>query len=456
MAFDAATNHLRQKLRGELLAPADTGYDEARRIFNAMIDRHPALIVRCAHTDDVAAAVRFAREHSLPVSVKGAGHNVAGNAVCDHGVMIDCSGMKRIEVDTANRIAKAQPGPTLGEFDKATTAQGLFTTMGVVSKTGIAGLTLGGGLGWLMGKFGLACDNLMAAEVVTAEGKVVRASAEENADLLWGLRGGGGNFGIVTRFDYRLHPVEPVIGGLVLHPLGRAIELLRFYRELIANCPDPLTLYVAIQNGPDGTPVCGIAAGYCGEPAGGEGLLAPIRAFGSPIADMIAPVSYVQQQSMIDDFYTAGFSYYWRSAMLDTLSDEAMDVLLEYFQRRPSPLTQMFFEHMHGAASRVPPADTAFAHRSNQLNFSALGIWRESKETDANLAWMHEFWRDLRPHLARRAYVNYLGQEGAERVREAYGPNYERLVALKTKYDPTNFFRFNQNTQPAPSAACAG
>ena len=453
MLNDAEKENLRKQLEGELVTPGDAAYDEARRIFNVMIDRHPAAIVRCAAASDVVAAVQFAREHDLRVSIKGAGHNVSGNAICDNGVMIDNSRLKGIQIDAKSRVAKAQPGLTLGDFDKATTAQGFYTTMGVVSKTGIAGLTLGGGLGWLMGKYGLACDNLIGAEVVTSEGKVVRASETENADLLWGLRGGGGNFGVVTQFEYRLHPVEPMTGGLVLHSAERARDVLRLYREKTTKYPDELTMVAAMQNLPDGTPVCGIALGYSGDPVAGGKHLQPIRTFGPPIADLVATVPYLQQQSMLDEAYPSGLYYYWKASMMDTLSDAAIDVLMEYFQTRPSPLTQMFIEHIHGAASRVPVTATAFAHRNEQFNFSILGIWREAKETEANLAWLQECWRELRPHLAPRAYVNYLSQEGAERVREAYGPNYDRLVALKNKYDPKNFFRLNQNIRPTTSKA---
>lgn len=449
----ASIQALRARLRGEMLLPSDAGYDEARRIYNAMIDRRPAVIVRCGTTDDVVAAVEFAREHNLAVSIKGAGHNVAGNAVCEGGVMVDCSRMKGIEIDTTQRTAKAQAGLTLGDFDKATTARDLFTTMGVVSKTGIAGLTLGGGLGWLMGKFGLACDNLIGAEVVTAEGKVVHASEEENSDLLWGLRGGGGNFGVVTRFDYRLHPVEPLTGGLILHPASELESLLRFYREETAACPDELTLYAAMLTLPDGTPACGFGVGYCGDAASAENAVAPLRKFGKPIADTVAPVPYVQQQSMLDEGYPPGLYHYWKTSMMTQMSDEAIRVIAEYFRTRPSPLSQIFFEHLHGAASRVAPEATAFAHRGERFNFSVFVIWRDPQEAEANMAWLQKFWRDMQAHFARGAYVNYLSQEGAERVREAYGPNYERLVTLKQKYDPTNFFRLNQNIAPKADAA---
>jgi FAD/FMN-containing dehydrogenase len=361
--------------------------------------------------------------------------------------------MKGIEIDTVQRTAQAQAGLTLGDFDRATTAHALFTTMGVVSKTGIAGLTLGGGLGWLMGKFGLACDNFIGAEMVTAEGKVVRASEQENPDLLWGLRGGGGNFGVVTRFDYRLHPMEPVIGGLILHSHNELEGLLRFYSERAAASPDELTLVAAMQTLPDGTPVCGFGVGYSGAPAAGERAVTPLRKFGKPIADTVAPVPYVQLQTMLDEAYPSGLYYYWKASMMENLSEEAIGLIAEYFRSRPSPLTQMFFEYIGGAASRVAPTATAFAHRGNRFNFSVLTIWREPREAEANMTWLQEFWKRFEPHRARGAYVNYLSQEGADRVREAYGPNYERLVALKQKYDPTNFFRLNQNIAPKAEAA---
>ena len=440
---------LKRQVRGAVLLPSDVGYDEARRIFNAVIDRRPAVIVRCAATSDVVAAVQCARAQNLPVSIRGGGHSVSGSSVCEGGMVLDMSRMKTINVDSHTRIANAQPGLTLGDFDQATNARGFVTTMGVVSKTGIAGLTLGGGLGWLMGKHGLACDNLVAAEVVTAEGKTLRASAEENADLLWGLRGGGGNFGVVTQFEYRLYPLEPVIGGLLIYPLSQAKEVLRFYHEITGQIPDELIAYSALLNGPDGNPVCALAVAYSGDPAKGEEVLAPIRAFGPPLADMVGSVSYLQQQSMMDATYPSGQFHYWKSGFMNTIPDPAIDTIIEQFKRRPSPLTHMFFEHMHGAASRVPVAETAFAHRFNHYNFSAFCIWADGKEADVNLRWVQEFWQGMRPYVSGRAYVNYLGEEGTGRVREAYGPNYERLVALKNKYDPTNFFRFNQNIQPS-------
>jgi FAD/FMN-containing dehydrogenase len=444
-----ATEELKKQVRGEVLLPLDAGYDEARSVYNAMIDRRPAAIVYCSGTEDAAACVRFAREHDVHLSIRGGGHSVAGNAVSDGGVMLHMGKLKGVRVDAKNRTAAAEPGVTLGDYDRATTTQKLVTPTGVVSRTGIAGLTLGGGLGWLMGRLGLACDNLMGAEVVTAEGKIVQASEEENADLLWGLRGGGGNFGIVTEFRYRLHPLDPTIGGLLIYPLEKCKEVLRFYREITQECPDELVVAAALLNSPDGVPVCGFAVSYNGDPAKGEKVLKPIRTFGPPVADTVAPVPFVQHQSMFDATYPTGQLHYWKAGFMNSLPDEAMDVAIEHFAHRSSLLTTLFFEHMHGAASRVPAEATAFAHRFDHYNFSAYGIWKDRSANDANVKWVQDFWKAARPFLSGRAYVNYLGQEGADRVREAYGPNYARLEALKKKYDRTNFFRLNQNIPPS-------
>ncbi len=292
-----------------------------------------------------------------------------------------------------------------------------------------------------MGKHGLACDNLMGAEVVTAEGKIVQASETENADLLWGLRGGGGNFGVVTEFRYRLHPLGTVIGGLLIYPLSKSKEVLRFFREITQQCPDELVVAAAILNGPDGTPVSAFVVCYNGDPQQGEKILAPIRAFGPPVADMVGPVPYIQHQSMFDASYPPGQFHYWKAGFMNSLPEEVMDVAIEQFARRSSPLASLMIEHMHGAASRVPADATAFAHRFEQYNFSAFGIWQNAKDSDVNRKWAQDSWQAVQPYLSGRAYVNYLGQEGASRVHEAYGPNYERLAALKKKYDPTNFFR---------------
>jgi FAD/FMN-containing dehydrogenase len=449
MMKPSAIEGLKKQVRGEILQPGDAGYDEARSVYNAMIDRRPAVVVRPTGTEDVVAAVRFAHDQDLPLSIRGGGHSVSGNAACDGGVMLDMSKMKGIQIDTANRTATADPGLTLGDYDKATNAQQLVGPMGIVSKTGIAGLTLGGGMGWLIGKYGLACDNLIGAEVVTAEGKTVRASEEENPDLLWGLRGGGGNFGVVTKFQYRLHPLQPMLGGLLIHPVDKAREVLRFYREATQELPDELIVYAAMLTAPDGNVVSAMVAGYMGDPAKGEKALAPIRAFGPPLADTVSVVPYVQHQSMFDDAYPRGQFHYWKSGFMKSLSDEAIGALVEQFHRRPTPLTHFVLEHMHGAASRVPETATAFPHRFVHYNLGGFSIWDDRKDEDAGSEWVAGFWQAVKPYLSGRVYVNYLGQEGADRVREAYGPVFDRLAALKKKYDPTNFFRLNQNVPPA-------
>jgi FAD/FMN-containing dehydrogenase len=449
MMKPSAIEGLEKQVRGEILQASDAGYDEARSIYNAVIDRRPAAIVRPSGTEDVAAAIRFAREHDIPLSIRGGGHSVSGNAVCDAGVMLDMSKMKGIQVDEKGRTATADPGLTLGDYDKAVTASHLVSPMGIVSKTGIAGLTLGGGMGWLMGKYGLACDNLIGAEVVTAEGKTVQASEEENSDLLWGLRGGGGNFGVVTKFQYHLHPLEPMLGGLLIHPIDKAREVLRFYRDVTQELPDELIVYAALLTAPDGNPVSAMVVAYMGDPVEGKKVLAPIRAFGPPLADTVAVVPYVQHQSMLDDAYPRGQFHYWKSGFMNTVSDEAIDALIEQFYHRPTLLTHLVLEHMHGAATRVPQTATAFPHRSVSYNLGAFSIWDNPKDEDAGRKWIGEFWQAAKPYLTGGVYVNYLGQEGADRVREAYGPVYDRLAALKKKYDPTNFFRLNQNIPPA-------
>ena len=445
----SAIEALKKQVRGETLQPSDSGYDEARSIYNAMIDRRPAVIVCPSGTEDVVASVRFAREQNLPLSIRGGGHSVSGNAACDDGVMLDMSKIKGIQIDVENRTATADPGLTLGDYDKATTAQEFVSPLGIVSKTGIAGLTLGGGMGWLMGKYGLACDNLIGAEVVTAEGATIWASEKENADLLWGLRGGGGNFGVVTKFQYRLYPLEPMLGGLLIHPVDKAKDLFRFYREATQDLPDEVIVYAAMLTAPDGNPVSAMVVAHMGDPAKGEKALAPIRAFGPPVADTVAVVPFVQHQSMFDDAYPRGQFHYWKSGFMNTVTDEAIDALVEQFQRRATPLTHFVLEHMHGAATRVPQTAAAFPHRTPSYNLGAFSIWDNAKDEDASREWVGGFWQAAKPHLTGGVYVNYLGQEGADRVREAYGPNFDRLAALKKKYDPTNFFRLNQNIPPA-------
>lgn len=445
----------RKSVRGAVLCPGEDGYEAARKVPNAMIDRRPAIIVRCAGAADVISCVRFAREHALLVSIRGGGHSIAGKAVCDGGLMIDLSCMKGIRVDPQHRTARAEPGLTLGEFDHETQAFGLATALGTISKTGIAGLTLGGGFGHLSGKYGLACDNLIAVDVVTADGRLLKANASENQDLFWGVRGGGGNFGIVTSFEYRLHEITAVLGGAVLYPAAKAKEILPFYKEFAEAGPDELVIQAGSMT-MNGVPVFLVGGCYCGSLVEGEKLLKPLRTFGSPIADMFAPVSYIQMQSMFDPFFPPGRQTYVKANFIRSLSDKAVDTLAEFAGTSPSVHTfGPWVEHWHGVATRIAVSDTAFPHRQYPYNFSVWSNWVSSSESEENIKWSCACWDAMRPFMADGSYVNYLEDEGDPLARAAYGPNYDRLVALKIKYDPTNFFRMNHNIRPTtvPEAA---
>ena len=447
---DASVEELRKGLRGPLLQPGDAGYDAARTIDNAMIDRRPALIARCAGVADVLAAVRFARQHKVLVSVRAGGHNVAGNAVCDGGLMIDVSGMKGIQVDPGARTVRAQAGVTWGDLDAETQAFGLATTGGVISTTGIAGLTLGGGVGWLNGRFGLACDNLISADVVTAEGQLVRASEHENADLFWGLRGGGGNFGIVTSFEFRLHQVGPtLLSGPVFHPAARARDVLRFYREFSASEPDELTTYAGLLTGPDGAPLVGLVPCYSGPIEQGEKVLERLRKFGPPAVDMVGAMPYVAVQRMFNDAFPPGRYNYWKSSLTPEISDQLIDTLVEHMARVPSPHSAVMLEHYHGGYSRPAPTATAYSHRRPTYDVVIIANWASPADNEGNKQWARSLFAAVQPQVSKAAYVNFLDQdEGADRIRAAYGDNYEKLVALKRKYDPTNFFKMNQNIRP--------
>jgi FAD/FMN-containing dehydrogenase len=450
-ALDAtAIRELQTGLRGQLLQPGDAGYDAARRIDNAMIDRRPALIARCAGVADVLAAVRFARKHDVLVSVRAGGHNVAGNAICDGGLVIDVSPMKGIRVDPAARTVQAQAGVTWGELDAETQAFGLATTGGVISTTGIAGLTLGGGVGWLNGRFGLACDNLIAADVVTADGQFLRATEQEHPDLFWALRGGGGNFGIVTSFEYRLHPLGPmVLSGPVFHPAARAREVLRFYREFSAGEPDELTTYAGLLTGPDGAPLVGLVPCYAGPPDQGQKLVERLRSVGPPAADMVGPMPYVAVQRMFNDAFPPGRYNYWKSSLTPQLSDQLIDAVVEHMARVPSPHSAVMLEHYHGAYSRKAPTSTAYSHRRPTYDVVIIANWTSPADNERNIAWARELFAAVQPQVSRAGYVNFLDQDdGAERVRAAYGDNYDRLVSIKRKYDPKNFFHVNQNIRP--------
>lgn len=439
---------LRQTIRGELVVPNDPGYDQARKVWNGMVDRKPAAAIYCADSDDVIAAVNFARSQNLLVAVRAAGHNVAGASVCDGGVVIDVSRMKLIEVDPVRRVARAQAGLNLGEFDAATQSHGLATTMGVNADTGIAGLTLGGGFGKLGRKHGLTCDNLLAAEIVTADGRLLRASATENADLFWALRGGGGNFGIVTTFEYRLFPVGPLLlAGSVLHSYNDAREALRFYHAYASTAPDELSLDASLVTTPSGERFCSLSACYIGPLDEAERVLKPLRAFGTPVEDVIAPTAYLQVQSAGDSIFPRGRRYYWKAQFMREISNEAIDVLLATYATAPSE-SLVVFQQVGGAISRVPIVDTPYANRDALYDCFPISIWDNPADDAAHIQWARALWDAMRPFSTGGVYANNLGDEGVDRVHAAYGENYPRLVAAKNKYDPSNFFRLNQNIRP--------
>jgi FAD/FMN-containing dehydrogenase len=442
---------LGERLSGPLLAPGDPGYDQARRVDNGLIDKHPALIARCMHTADVVAAVNLGRSEGLEISVRGGGHNVAGKAVTDGGLMIDLSLMKGIHVDPRQSTVRAQAGVTVGELDRATSAFGRATPSGVVSTTGIAGLTLGGGIAWLMAKYGMAVDNLLSAEVVLASGEVVTASEDADPDLFWALRGGGGNFGVVTSFEYRTHPLASVLGGPVLHPLAAAPQLFSFYREFAADLPDELSTQAVFLHPPDGsgTKLCGIAVCHAGDgPDRAEADVRPLRRFGSPATDMMQRMPYPAVNTGVDWLSPAGTLRYWKSAFFSELSDRAVEVMTGALERAPSELCALVVEDFHGAVTRVAPTATAYPHREPGYNLFLISQWTDPAQTDTCIAWARETFDALSPHMADRSYTNYLSADDYDRVRQAYGPNYERLVELKLRYDPDNLFRLNHNIDP--------
>jgi FAD/FMN-containing dehydrogenase len=433
----------------EVLRPSDASYDEIRRIHNGLIDKRPSLIARCRTTTDVEAAVDLGRSEGLEISVRGGGHNVAGTAVTDGGLMIDLSAMKGVAVDGTARIAQAEPGVTWDGFNLATAAHGLATTGGVVSTTGIAGLTLGGGYGWLQGKYGLAIDNLTSVEVVTANGSVVRASEEVNADLFWALRGGGGNFGVVTSFTFRLHPVSTVFGGLIAYPVAAAEEVLDAYRRVTKGPPDELSVQCGLSTAPDGsTRMVAVPLCHCGELAQAETDVRPLRELGAPLLDELGPLPYVEQNRLSDERLPRGALNYWKSAFFSELSDAAIATLLECFEQVPSAMTLCVIEAMGGAAARVAPTATAYPHREPGYSLLILAQWSAPADTLDNIAWTRDTFEALRPHMADRRYMNYMSADDGGYVHEAYGPNYERLVEIKQVYDPDNLFHLNQNIPP--------
>jgi len=433
---------------GQVLLPEDTGYDSARRIWNASIDKHPGLIARCSEAADVVRAVKFSRANNLLVAVKSGGHNVAGRALCDDGIVIDLSATNRVSVDAELRAVRVQAGALLGDVDRETNPHGLVVPTGVVSKTGIAGLTLGGGTGWLARKYGLTCDNVVSCEVVTAEGDLVTANNEINADLFWGLRGGGGNFGIVTSFLYRAHPVSTVLGGVIAYTRDQAAALLRYYRDFMPAAPDELTAYAGLISMPDGTPAVGVMACYCDDLTEGERVLKPLRAFGSPVFDAIQPTSFPTMQKLVDEMSPDSTHNYWRSTFIRDFSDEVIDLIIEHGNRMESRLSRIVIQFFGGAAGRVAPADTAFAQRQAEYNVGIETQWTDAAESEKHIGWTRTLSDALRPYSSNGYLLNFIGDEEPDTIRAAFGSNYARLVELKTKYDPTNFFSLNQNVAP--------
>jgi FAD/FMN-containing dehydrogenase len=445
-AAGSAIEGLAARCRGELIGPADPSYETARQVWNGMIDRRPALVARCAGVTDVVDVVRFARENDLLLAVRGGGHNVAGNAVCDGGVVIDLSGMKDIQVDPRSRTARAQAGLLWGEFDRGTQAFGLATTGGIQSTTGIAGFTLGGGIGWLSRKHEHTCDNLLSAEVVTADGEVVKASKSENDDLFFGIRGGGGNFGIATSFEYRLHPVESAVGGMVWHRIERTGEVLAFFRDWTAELPDgagAILFFITAPEAPHipealrGRPVVTIGVCVTGAPPEVDAVLQPLRQFGPPEANLVRPMPYVELQSQLDAANPAGHQNYWKAEYLAELSDAAIATIAEHGARGPAGLSKVLLTRLGGAASRVPEDAAAFSHRRAPYIININGMGPDPAQRDELIDWTREFWTAMQPFSFGGVYVNFLGEEGEDRVRAAYGEEkFERLVALKRKYDP--------------------
>lgn len=439
----------RRILAQAVIAPEDTAYDTERKVWNGDIDKYPAAIAQCAGAADVVAAIGFAREQGLPVAVRGGGHSVAGNAISDDGLMIDLSRMKGIRVDPARRVARAEPGLRWIEFDRETQAFGLATTGGTVGDTGIAGLTLGGGQGWLMGKHGATCDNLLSVDIVTADGQLRTASATENEDLFWAVRGGGGNFGVVTSFEYQLHQLGPIVfGGMILFPLPEAPRVLAFYREFTQTVPDELTLYAGLLTSPEGHLCIGLVACYAGPVEEGQRLCEPLRTCASPVADFLGPIPYTVQQTLLAAAAIPGRRYYSKSQALRDLDAKAIDTLVDQFSQVPSPFSLVIVEHLHGAYSRVRPDATAFAHRTSPYDLIIFSAWEDPAVAEANRSWARGLLAAMQPFAGDSVYVNEMSDDDRHRIRQAYGPNYDRLAAIKKKYDPTNCFARNQNIAP--------
>jgi FAD/FMN-containing dehydrogenase len=445
-------------VKGQVLLPGAPNYEEVRKIWNAMIDRRPAVIVRCARADDVPHAIRFARQNGLEISIRGAGHNIAGNAVCQGGMMIDLSTLKDVRVDAAKRRAYVDPGATLADFDEAAQEDGLATPVGINSTTGISGLTLGGGFGWLTRKYGMTVDNLISAEVITADGKKLRASETENAKLFWAIRGGGGNFGVVTQFEFELHPVGPeILAGLIVFPLDQTKQVLTQYREFINSAPEELSVWVVLRQAPPlpflpkavhGKEVVVLAIFYVGDIAEGEKWIAPLRRFGDAHGEHIGAQPYVQWQKTFDPLLTPGARNYWKSHNFTELRDEALDTMIGFANRLPSPQCEIFIALIAGAANRVPADAMAYGHRDAKFVLNVHTRWNEAAQDETCIAWARAFFKASAPYASAGAYVNFMTEEESDRVSTAYGANYTRLAEIKKQYDPENVFHLNQNIKP--------
>jgi len=455
---EEAIETLQSQLRGEVILPDDPGYDEARTIWNAMIDKRPGAIARCSGVADVMQALQVAKDHDLLLSVRSGGHNIAGNAICDGGLTIDLSGMKSVHIDPHAQRAYVEPGATLGDLDHETQAFGLATSLGINSTTGVAGLTLGGGFGWLTRKYGLTVDNLMSVEIVTADGKRLWANKEQNADLFWAVCGGGGNFGIVTLFDFKLHPVGPeVLSGLVVYPFDQAKSLLNQYREYVKTIPDELSVWVVLRKAPPlpflpeevhGTEVVVFALMHAGDIEEGKRLVEPLRHFGEPVGEHVGINPFAAWQQAFDPLLTPGARNYWKSHNFAELNDDAVDTVIEYAGKLPSPQCEIFIALLGGEANRVAADATAYAHRDVNFVLNVHGRWDEANQDEACVAWSRDFFDAATPYAMGGVYVNFMTEEETDRIGSAYGPNYDRLAEVKQKYDPDNLFRLNQNIKP--------
>ncbi len=448
---DELVQELGGRVSGAVLAPGDAGYDDARAVYNGLIDRSPAVIVRCRATGDIVAAVELARRAGLELSVRGGGHNVAGRAVADGGLMISLADMNGVTVDPERRTATAQGGATWADLNAAAGEHGLAVTGGLISTTGVGGYTLGGGLGWLMAKFGLAADNLEAVELVTADGEVLEVDRASHPDLFWALRGGGGNFGVAASLTFRLHPVETITGGLIAHPVDAAPQLLRFYRDAVADASDDLSVFAGLVHAPDGsgTKLSALVVFHTGDPETADRDLAPFRSFGSPVLTEVGPMPYPVMNTLLDEAYPHGALNYWLSSFTQGLPDALIDTAVERFAAVPSPMTGILFEHFHGAVTRIGQSETAVPHREQGWNLLIPSVWTDPADTEDNIGWTRETFAAFRPHFGTGRWLNYLGDDQADdAIRAAYGPNYDRLREVKRRYDPDNVFHLNHNIAP--------